>query len=110
MVTNVPHLFTLNPIASDIVKKIAKGRKSKQVSSAIIWYYKKKPEVKELVEANAQLMERYNLAMIFILKKVVANLLFRFLTMIIKELPWTSKKEESRLSRTRFQTQSKLKK
>jgi hypothetical protein len=64
MVTNVPHLFTLNPIASDIVKKIAKGRKSKQVSSAIIWYYKKKPEVKELVEANAQLMERYNLAMI----------------------------------------------
>jgi len=64
MVTNVPHLFTLNPIASDIIKRIAKGRKSKHVSSAIIWYNKKKPEVRELVEANAQLMERYNLAMI----------------------------------------------
>ena len=68
MVTNVPHLFTLNPIASDIVKKIAKGRKSKQVSSAIIWYYKKKPEVKQLVEANAQLMERYRLAQIQIIE------------------------------------------
>lgn len=68
MVTNVPHLFTLNPIASDIVKKIAKGRKSKQVSSAIIWYYKKKPEVKQLVEANAELMERYRLAQIQIIE------------------------------------------
>lgn len=68
MVTNVPHLFTLNPIASDIVKKIASGRKSKQVSSAIIWYYKKKPEVKQLVEANAQLMERYRLAQIQIIE------------------------------------------
>jgi hypothetical protein len=80
MVTNVPHLFTLNPIASDIVKKIAKGRKSKHVSSAIIWYNKKKPEVKQLVEANAQLMVRYNDAMIELteLRKQTSKRWFKF--------------------------------
>ncbi len=47
MVHNPPHLFTLNPIASDIVKYTKKGHKSKMVSRAIIWFNR---DVKELVE------------------------------------------------------------
>ena len=54
MVNNPPHLFTLNPIAADYVKFTKKGRKSKMVSRAIIWFNQDVNELRLQIETLEQ--------------------------------------------------------